>query len=260
VLLYVQRCCATKTRDWIGRDNGDGEDSVLCRLPLLTQNLVGEEQMRRLGRRRFLSAVGGSLCATTSLSLSAGGARGAVKSFIALGDSYTASFRNGIPSWAQQIKNSGVARHIVNLALSGATITGANTMGTFDGQVDVWIRSYKSQGIPDRTVVYVGYNNIGDAMTTVRNAYSRQIDRLIANGITQSQRKLVLCLLHDRSRDPRCATLSYKNSVRPWVVEWNMFVRSRRLALELCSCRPVHPVRECVQQPEFIWVHQRNHR
>ena len=182
--------------------------------------------MQRFGRRGVLSALGGSLCAATSLSLSAGGARGAVKSFIALGDSYTASFRNGIPSWAQQIKNSGVAQQIVNLARSGATITGADYMGTFDGQVDAWIRSYKSQGMPDRTFVYVGYNNIGNAMTTVRNAYSRQIDRLIANGITQSERKLVLCLLHDRSRDPRCPSLSCKNSVRPWVVEWNMFVRS----------------------------------
>ena len=82
-------------------------------------------------------------------------------------------------------------------------------------------------GVTDnQAVVYVGYNNIGNAMTTVRNAFSRQIDRLIANGITQSERKLVLCLLHDRSRDPRCASLSCKNSVRPWVVEWNMFVRS----------------------------------
>ncbi len=51
---------------------------------------LGSSTMPRFGRRGFLSALGGSLCAATSLSLSAGGARGAVKSFIALG--------GGIPS------------------------------------------------------------------------------------------------------------------------------------------------------------------
>lgn len=181
--------------------------------------------MQKLDRRNFLGVLGGSLGAA-AVSFPTGEAFAAVKSFIAFGDSYTVSSRFGIPSWATQINSSGAARQIVNLARSGATVTGTNTLQTFDGQVDVWIRNHKARGLPDRTVVYLGYNNILDPMTTVQSQYRQQIDRLIANGVTQGQRRLVLCLLHDWSRNPGCTSQSCRTDVRPWVLAWNRSIRS----------------------------------
>jgi lysophospholipase L1-like esterase len=146
-----------------------------------------------------------------------------IKSFVAFGDSYTASFRSGVPSWADQIDASGDARIVVNLAVSGATAEGNDLAGTLDGQVDRWIASYRSQGVPDRTVIYIGYNDVKTtkALNAAMDQFRAQVDRLIANGVTQNQQQLVLCLLHDWSRNPGTTT-----SVRARVTAWNQYVAS----------------------------------
>jgi lysophospholipase L1-like esterase len=184
--------------------------------------------MTRLDRRTFLTLTGGLLATTT---IGAHPAAAAVPTFIALGDSYTASYRNGIPSWADQIDADGAAEVLVNLAVSGSTAEGVNVRKTFDGQVDAWIRDHKAKGVPDRTVVYFGYNDIkaGKSLSNAKNQYRAQVDRLIANGVTQGQRRLVLCVLHDWSRNPG-ATRSY----RSWVTEWNRPARNVAAARPNC--------------------------
>ncbi|HEX6011304.1 MAG TPA: GDSL-type esterase/lipase family protein [Geminicoccaceae bacterium] len=181
--------------------------------------------MSRLDRRTFLTLVGASL-ATTALPAVA-----AVPTFVALGDSYTASYRNGIPSWADQIDGGGGAKLLANLAVSGSTAEGVNLKKTFDRQVDAWIRDHKPKGVPDRTAVYFGYNDIkaDKPLSNAKSQYRAQVDRLVANGVTQGQRRLVLCPLHDWSRNPG-ATRSYRSRV----VEWNRHARSVAAARPNC--------------------------
>jgi phospholipase/lecithinase/hemolysin len=184
--------------------------------------------MSRSDRRAFLTLASGSL---TGLALAAFPAAATVPTFVALGDSYTASYRNGIPSWADQTDGGGDARVLVNLAVSGSTAEGVNLAKTFDGQVDAWIRDHKPKGVPDRTVVYFGYNDIkaDKSLSNAKNQYRAQVDRLIANGVTQGQRRLVVCLLHDWSRNPG-ATRSYRSRVS----EWNRHVRNVAAARPNC--------------------------
>jgi len=104
--------------------------------------------------------------------------------------------------------------------VGGSTVAGSGGSKTFDGQVDSWIKNYRSKGIPDRTVVYFGYN---DVKTTAlpKVQYSLQVKRLIDQGVTSNNRKLLLCQLHDWSRNPG-TTLN----VRSYIQEWNQYIRA----------------------------------
>ncbi|HEX2525604.1 MAG TPA: GDSL-type esterase/lipase family protein [Geminicoccus sp.] len=173
--------------------------------------------MTIISRRHALALFGGSLAA----SLGSNVAEGATKSFVAFGDSYTHSYRNGIASWADQIKSSGTARLIVNLAYSGATAEGLDMRQTLDGQVDRWVKSYRSKGMPDRMFIYFGYNDVSpvQSLAPAMAQYRKSLDRLISYGATRSGRRIVLCLLHDWSRNPARNTSS-----RTRVLAWNKFV------------------------------------
>jgi lysophospholipase L1-like esterase len=187
--------------------------------------------MTDLDRRGFLALTGGSLGAAALAGLPLPVAA-ALSTFVAFGDSYTESYRDGIPSWADQIDGGGAADLLANLALSGATAAGADLPGTFDGQVDAWIRGHKPKGIPDRTVVYFGYNDVKTttSLDGAKRRYRAQVDRLVADGVTQGGRRLVLCTLHDWSRNPG-ATRSY----RARVVEWDRHVRAVAAARPNCA-------------------------
>src|SRR3954469_17118578 len=137
--------------------------------------------MALLTRRRSLTLLVGSVAAGE---LGCRSAEAATKTFIAFGDSYTRSYRNGIASWADQINASGAARMLVDLAVSGSFAAGSNTATTLDGQIDRWIASYKPRGVPDRTVVYMGNNDVAfhRPLSSSMTQYRAQVDRLIANG------------------------------------------------------------------------------
>ena len=135
--------------------------------------------MTVLTRRHTLTLVAGSAAA---IALTSHAAVAAPKSFVCFGDSYTRSFRAGIPTWADQIDASGAAKVLVNMAVSGATAAGTNAMKTLDGQVDRWIAGYKAAGVPDRTVIYMGNNDVAfgpASLSAALNQYSAQVDRLI---------------------------------------------------------------------------------
>src|SRR3954470_3823709 len=195
--------------------------------------------MTALTRRSSLTLIAGSVAAAE---FGCPSAEAATKTFVAFGDSYTRSYRAGIPTWADQINASGAAKMLVDLAVSGSFAAGSNAPTTLDGQVDRWIGTYKSRGVPDRTVIYMGNNDVGfgGSLTTAMNQYRAQVDRLIANGVTYGSRRLVLCLLHDWSRNPS-STTSVRSRVRWWnnhlasiaaarpnVVTVNLFARRGR--------------------------------
>jgi lysophospholipase L1-like esterase len=170
--------------------------------------------MTALTRRSSLTLIAGGVAA---LGTKTPDAEAAVKTFVAFGDSYTRTYRAGIPTWADQINASGAAKMLVDLAVSGSFAAGSNAATTLDGQVDRWIGTYKSRGVPDRTVIYMGNNDVGfgGSLTTAMNQYRAQVDRLIANRVTYGSRRLVLCLLHDWSRNPS-STTSVRSRVRWW--------------------------------------------
>ena len=171
--------------------------------------------MTDLTRRRSLAFAVGAVAA---VGITPVAAHAAVKSFVAFGDSYTMSFRAGIPTWADQIAAAGEAKMLADMAISGATAAGVNQKKTLDGQVDRWIADYKAKGVPDRTVIYMGNNDVGSGPPSLSAAlaqYARQVDRLIAKGVTLGARRLVLCLLHDWTRNPN-STKNYRPRVKTW--------------------------------------------
>ena len=157
--------------------------------------------MISLTRRRSLTLLAGLSGAAAFGGFSA---EAATKTFVAFGDSYTRSYRSGIASWADQINANGEARMLVDLAVSGSFAVGSNAATTLDGQIDRWIASYKSRGVPDRTVVYMGNNDVAfsHSLSSSMTQFRVQVDRLIANGVTRGSRRLVLCQLHDWTRNP----------------------------------------------------------
>ncbi len=212
--------------------------------------------MTDLTRRRSLAFAVGAVAA---VGITPVAAHAAVKSFVAFGDSYTMSFRAGIPTWADQIAAAGEAKMLADMAISGATAAGVNQKKTLDGQVDRWIADYKAKGVPDRTVIYMGNNDVGSGPPSLSAAlaqYARQVDRLIANGVTQGARRLVLCLLHDWTRNPELdqelPPAGQDLEQRP--------PRHRRGAPECGHGRPVQPVRGRVRAQEQVRADQRHRR
>jgi lysophospholipase L1-like esterase len=173
--------------------------------------------MTGITRRRSLGMVGGA--AATLFAASAADA--ATSSFVAIGDSYTRSYRNGVPSWADQIHASGAARLLFNFGYSGATAEGQNTAGTLDGQVDRLVAKYSPSALPGRVVIYMGYNDISPERLFRRGLtqYRQAVDRLIAYGATQGTRRIVLCTLHDWSRNPLGS-----DTARARVLSWNKYL------------------------------------
>ena len=200
--------------------------------------------MTALTRRSSLTLIAGGVAA---LGTQTPAAEAAVKTFVAFGDSYTRTYRAGIPTWADQINASGAAKILVDLAVSGSFAAGSNSATTLDGQVDRWIGTYKSRGVPDRTVIYMGNNDVGfgGSLTTAMNQYRVQVDRLIANRVTYGSRRLVLCLLHDWSRNPSSTT-----SVRSRVRWWNDHLASIAAARpNVVTVEPVHALRGRFRPP-----------
>jgi lysophospholipase L1-like esterase len=128
-----------------------------------------------------------------------------------------------VPSWADQLQSDRKAKVLVNLGVSGATAEGFNSVRTLDRQVDDWVARHKSKGLPDRTVIYFGYNDIDNfrPLGAAMNHYRIALDRLIAQGLARGSRRILLCQLHDWSRNPA----QTRNSVAR-VKSWNQFLRS----------------------------------
>jgi lysophospholipase L1-like esterase len=177
--------------------------------------------MADLTRRRSLALIGGALGA---LALGPAPADASHQpTLVAFGDSYTRSMRDGVPSWADQLHSDRKAKVLVNLGVSGATSEGFNSARTLDRQVDDWIARHKAKGLPDRTVIYFGYNDIDTfrPLGTAMNHYRIALDRLIAQGLAKDRRRILLCQLHDWSRNPA----QMRNSVAR-VKSWNQFLRT----------------------------------
>lgn len=185
-------------------------------LPFLDRKRI----MTDLTRRQSLGLLGGLFGA---LALGAPDAQAAARrTVVAFGDSYTRTMRHGIPSWADQLHGSGKIRVLVNLGVSGASAEGLTGARTLDRQVDTWIARHRGKGLPDRTVIYFGYNDVKGRkpLAAAMEHYRIAVDRLVAAGVTRGQRRLVLCLLHDWSYNPGQAS-----NCRARVKSWNQFVQ-----------------------------------
>ena len=197
----------------------------------------GSETLELLNRRGLLALGAGALVAPALP------AEAAVRSFVAFGDSYTASYYRGVASWADQSVSAKALRQIANLAYPGATAAGYNSKDTFEGQVDRWLASYRGKGVPDRTIVYFGYNDVRtkNGLATPKLLYRRQVARLVAAGVNSGSRRLVLCQIHDWSRNPDAAY-----NVRSRVKEWNAHVRSVAGAHSNCQTVDIYTLVEKV--------------
>ncbi|WP_027135403.1 GDSL-type esterase/lipase family protein [Geminicoccus roseus] len=171
--------------------------------------------------RRGLFGLFGGLAAAVALAPDEAEAASR-RTLVAFGDSYTRSYRAGVPSWADQLHSERVVKVLANFGESNATAVGTNRPRTLDRQVDKWLAHHRRKGLPDRTVVYMGYNDmkLHGSLSGSMHQYRQQVERLIDQGVTKGSRRLLLCLLHDRSRNPAVHT-----NARDRIKAWNKFVR-----------------------------------
>jgi lysophospholipase L1-like esterase len=142
-------------------------------------------------------------------------------SILVFGDSYSARYWQQVPSWVEQLRAAGTVSVATNHAVAGATASGSGDARTFAGQVDRWARG--GGKVADTTIVYFGHNDIHRNLDLngAKAAYARGIDRLVAAGVTSGQRRLLLTLIHDWSRNPGSS-----GNERGRVQRWNQLVQA----------------------------------
>lgn len=128
-----------------------------------------------------------------------------VDTMYVFGDSYTArrTASDGTSSvtvepWADTMVTNGFVDNAENFARSGARANSSAT-NSFEAQVDAAAVNYTGN---DLTIAYFGYNDLGRSLTGARNSYIEQVDRLIAAGATENDRRLFVTLIHDWDRNP----------------------------------------------------------
>lgn len=127
---------------------------------------------------------------------------------VVFGDSYSndnQALRPGVRVWTNRLGAGATSIFARSDATAGDQAAGgsANDLRT---QVDRWLAAGLPQAPSDLVAVYVGYNDIQltdrDLASSLAD-YRREVDRLLANGAGDGDRKLLVTLVHDWSQVPR---------------------------------------------------------
>lgn len=139
-----------------------------------------------------------------------------------LGDSYSQPVHASTRNWPTQLQDRGIVRVVANFAASGAQAGFPSGPASLTGQVDAWLRELGRRP-PDYTVLYFGSGDVLNStnLADARMRYRTAVDRLIAAGATQGNRRLVLVQIHDVSHNPAVIV-----DQRQEVVGWNRFIKS----------------------------------
>lgn len=149
-------------------------------------------------RRRAVLAAGAWLAAPAAQAATA--AR-----LVVFGDSYsTANFP--FPVWPELLRRWGVVEAVRSYAMAGATagpsFLASPSRRTFTGQLLAHARDGGSAA-GDVTIVYFGYNDLraGDPRRAAAD-YASHVRNLVRLGAARPPGRLLLTLIHDRSRNP----------------------------------------------------------
>jgi len=146
-----------------------------------------------------------------------------VNTLRAFGDSYTAedfSQSTGTTNWTRQLAGLVPIGNIENYAIGGAKAK-SGEFNSFSDQVSSFQQRNTSVGSQDLTVVYFGYNDIGDGNTPASYAQSRAgyqagVDRLVAQGAASENNRLFVTRIHDWSKNPGTNSQT-AGAVKEWV-------------------------------------------
>ncbi len=146
-----------------------------------------------------------------------------VNTLRAFGDSYTAedySQATGVSNWTSQLSGMVPIGSVQNYAVGGAKAK-SGEYHSFANQISNW--EQRSSGITnqDLTVVYFGYNDIGDGNTASSYAQSRAdyqqgVDRLVAQGAASNNNRIFVTRIHDWSKNPG-TNPDTSGAVKDWV-------------------------------------------
>lgn len=177
------------------------------------------------------SSGGSTPSVVNPYSASGGSALGEVKvnTMRVFGDSYSdPAFLNtiGTINWPSEMRARGTVSQTDNYALGGARASYGEERA-FDQQINTWQRANKPIGDGDLTVVYLGHNDMGrlgspdNNLTNAKTGYTDGVNRLIAAGAANENRRLFVTQLHDWGAAPGVSSLASSQ-----VIGWNNYIAS----------------------------------
>ena len=177
------------------------------------------------------SSGGSAPSVANPYSSSGGSALGEVKvnTMRVFGDSYSdPAFTGSIGTinWATQMQGRGTVTKSDIYAIGGARASYGEARA-FDRQISNWEGRGTAIANGDLTVVYLGHNDMGrlgspdNNLTNAKKGYSDGVNRLIAAGAANDNRRLFVTQLHDWGRAPGVAPLASSQ-----VVGWNNYIAS----------------------------------
>jgi lysophospholipase L1-like esterase len=146
-----------------------------------------------------------------------------VNTLRAFGDSYTAedySQATGTTNWTRQLSSMVPTDSIQNYAVGGAKAK-SGEYHSFANQISNWEQRNSAITSQDLTVVYFGYNDIGDGNTAASYAQSRAdyqqgVNRLVAQGAASDKNRIFVTRIHDWSKNPGTNSET-AGAVKDWV-------------------------------------------
>ncbi|MBT9551239.1 MAG: hypothetical protein IV088_10355 [Hydrogenophaga sp.] len=177
------------------------------------------------------SSGGSAPSVANPYSSSGGSALGEVKvnTMRVFGDSYSdPNFTSsaGTINWATQMQARGTVTKSDIYAIGGARASYGEARA-FDRQISNWESRGTGIADGDLTVVYLGHNDMGrngspdNNLTNAKKGYSDGVNRLIAAGAANDNRRLFVTQLHDWGRAPGVSSLASKQ-----VIGWNNYIAS----------------------------------
>lgn len=141
----------------------------------------------------------------------------------AFGDSYTAedySQSRGLTNWTRELAGMVPTGEVENYAIGGAKARSGEDK-SFDNQINTWSQRNSSIQNQDLTVVYFGYNDIGNGDSASAYAQSRAdyragVDRLVAQGAATNNNRIFVTQIHDWSKAPG-NNPNTASAVKEWV-------------------------------------------
>jgi hypothetical protein len=187
-----------------------------------------EDRLAAAARDGALRSGGAFVAAGTRAAVAAIGTEAAAAGRLTVfGDSYSRLRRKSFPNWAEQLRNEGDVSSLASFAVSGAT---AATVGTnnFRSQYNRWLNTSPTFGNDDITAVYFGHNDIDDFsnLTKPKNDYKAIVGALIAKGAASGDRRLLLAIPHDWSRNPAQQAEANPSIYRTRSLSWRTFIAS----------------------------------
>src|SRR4051794_39178395 len=136
------------------------------------------------------------------------------------GDSYSIPVHDGTRDWPLLLQDAGIVGRINDFAKFGATASSGWHIN-FAQQLQRWDHAGRPLG---RTVVYLGFNDIGVDLTRSEADFTAGINELVDAGANAHGNRLYLVLPHDVGSTPLYNRSPRRQYLRHQTEKWDAFV------------------------------------